>query len=375
MATFVWQHDIFVCRYNVCGVAILPLDQSELREFLSVHNTAWAQVFGQAHRVPGEELCLRVKDIGQHAGVTLRLPSPGLSQEDTLARGHFFGMELRRGLSLHYSDAQEQPYATLSSQPAGLSCMFLLNGEMDITVGGRKFAFNGLHQGGSFSAISVFKTAEVPLERKVHQTQRVRKLILHATPEWLRAEGQDVFWNRQPLEQLIHEPMAAYNGSPTPRQQQIIQEMFNPAVHNAALLPLYLESRVIEILAESLSVLISRNNTQAQHCQLKHHDQVRLQRARDLIAQFDRGPLTVDIIARETGISASGLQKLFRRAEGVSVFEYVRRTRLQQAMLRLQSGQMSVQAVSELAGYKSPENFATAFKRQFGITPREASRS
>ena len=352
----------------------MPLAQPALREFLSVYNTAWAQISAQSRRVRGEELCLRVKDIRQHAGVTLQLPNSELGLEDTLARGHFFRMELRRGLSLHCSDAEEHPYTTISHQPAGLSCMFLLNGEMDIAIGDKKFAFSSHQQGDFVSAISAFKTADVPFEKRVHRTQRVRKLILHAKPEWLQVGGRNTFWNGQQLEQFIKAPMATYGGIPTPRQQQIIQEIFNPVVHTPALLPLYLECRVIEMLAESLSLMMSNNPARTHRYHLSRHDQARLQRARDLIAQIDSGPLSVDIIARETGISASGLQKLFRRAEGVSVFEYVRRTRLQQAMHTLQTGQMSVQAVSELAGYKSPENFATAFKRQFGITPREASR-
>ena len=373
MTTFAWQHDIFVCQHNDCGVVTLPFAQAELREFLRVHNTAWPQISARAGRLRGDELCLRVKDVGQYAGVTLRLPNPASGLEETLARGHFFRMELRRGLSLHCSDAEEHPCTTLSHQPAGLSCIFLLKGEMDITIGGRKFAFTRHQQAGAVSALSVFKTTDVPLERTVHHTQRVRKLILHAKPEWLEAAGRDDFLNRQQCKPLINEPMATHSGIPTPRQQRIIQEIFNPAVHTPSLLPLYLEGRVIEILLESLTLLMSGNINPSQHRQLKQHEQLRLQRARDLIARCEPGPLSVDIIARETGISASGLQKLFRRAEGVSVFEYVRRTRLQQAMHMLQSGQMSVQAVSELAGYKSPENFATAFKRQFGITPREAS--
>ena len=345
----------------------MPLAQPELSEFLELHNTAWRHVVDQSNGRGSKGLCLRVKDIREHPGVTLKLPNPHVDQEETLVSGDFFRMELRRGLSLHYSDALEHPYSVTAQQPAGLSCLFLLKGEMDLQICDRRFSMTSNKQFGSISAVSAFKTADIHLERTVHHTQRVRKIILHATRDWLQADGQQ-------FDQLLNQPIATHCGIPTVRQLQFIEEIFKPTVYPAALLPLYLESRVIEVLAESLSLMMNRTSAQENCHRLSNQDQTRLQRARKLIDDFERGPLTVDIIARETGISASGLQKLFRRVEGVSVFEYVRRTRLRQALRSLQTGNISVQEVSSFAGYKSPENFATAFKRQFGITPRQASR-
>ncbi|MFD1583585.1 helix-turn-helix transcriptional regulator [Microbulbifer halophilus] len=101
-------------------------------------------------------------------------------------------------------------------------------------------------------------------------------------------------------------------------------------------------------------------------------DRTRLQRARTFIEAQAGAPLSVDIIAREAGISASGLQRLFRRTEGVSVFGYLRRVRLERALAALQGDGVTVQRAGEMAGYRNPANFATAFKRQFGVTPREA---
>jgi AraC-like DNA-binding protein len=59
-------------------------------------------------------------------------------------------------------------------------------------------------------------------------------------------------------------------------------------------------------------------------------------------------------------------------SEGRSVFEYIR---LERAFAALRSGEASVQHASDLAGYASPANFATAFRRRFGLTPRDAMKS
>lgn len=103
----------------------------------------------------------------------------------------------------------------------------------------------------------------------------------------------------------------------------------------------------------------------------RRHDRIRLQRAREWIASHLHQPLTVAAIARAAGASPSALQRLFQRVEGQSLFEHVRRLRLEQARLALRSGALSVQEAGAQAGYTSAANFATAFRRQFGCAPRE----
>ena len=94
-----------------------------------------------------------------------------------------------------------------------------------------------------------------------------------------------------------------------------------------------------------------------------------LQRAKDFIAARAAEPLSVETIAREAGISASGLQRLFRVSENRSVFDYVRNARLERAFTALGRGDVTVQEASTIAGYTSAANFATAFRRRFGVVP------
>ena len=55
----------------------------------------------------------------------------------------------------------------------------------------------------------------------------------------------------------------------------------------------------------------------------------------------------------------------------MTVFEYQRGRRLQLAREALEREGASVNEAAWRAGYNSPANFATAFKRHFGITPRQ----
>ncbi len=69
-------------------------------------------------------------------------------------------------------------------------------------------------------------------------------------------------------------------------------------------------------------------------------------------------------------MSPSSLRDKFRLAYGRSVFDYLREVRLAQARQCLRNGQ-SVQQAASQAGYRHPTNFATAFRKRFGISPSD----
>ena len=53
----------------------------------------------------------------------------------------------------------------------------------------------------------------------------------------------------------------------------------------------------------------------------------------------------------------------------------MRNVRLERAFTALGRGEATVQEASAIAGYTSPANFATAFRRRFGIVPTAVRRT
>lgn len=76
-------------------------------------------------------------------------------------------------------------------------------------------------------------------------------------------------------------------------------------------------------------------------------------------------------LAQHLGISLSNLQRRFRGQYGEALGHYIRRYYLGMARDALIRNQATVETAAELAGYTSAPNFATAFRREFGITPRD----
>ena len=64
----------------------------------------------------------------------------------------------------------------------------------------------------------------------------------------------------------------------------------------------------------------------------------------------------------------------FKQAFGMTISAYTRHLRMQRAKELLEGSGLSIVEVALEVGYSHSSNFATAFKRHFGIAPRQARR-
>jgi AraC-like DNA-binding protein len=316
---------------------------------------------------------LLVRDFLQRDGVTLQSPDDRLSPEDILIEGQFIHEELRPGLFLHVSDASEERAFTASSHlPAGLSCIFFLDGAVDMKMGERAFHFEG--NGQSLKGTAIMNARADSFQRSSPGGQRLRHLVVSATPEWLDIDGFQAAAPEAGTANLLRDHLASHRWTVTPRTLELLQQIVMPPQFTPALRKLFFESRAVEIVVEALFAITQAAPQVPTTTVLSRLDRLRLARARDFIAENLAEPLNLPTIARAAGINSSGLQRLFQLSEGASVFDYIRRSRLDTAYHALVSGEMAVAHASALAGYSRPENFATAFRRQFGMTPREAQK-
>lgn len=102
-----------------------------------------------------------------------------------------------------------------------------------------------------------------------------------------------------------------------------------------------------------------------------------LARAKRIIrARLDDADLSLSDIARECGLSLRYLHDLFRD-DGRTVREYLQGERLLLARHMLERAPVGAAAVTDVCmrcGFSNPSQFSTAFRRAFGISPREVLR-
>jgi len=300
-----------------------------------------------------------------------QLVTPSLPPDAAVLHGRFRMLALRSGLSLHSTDAVDvHDLTTQGVTEPGLTVAVFLRGLVDISLGARRFRMAA----GGAPTLFVLSRAEPDLfVRRGARGNWVRKVTVNVPPDWL-SDGQLGTDGR--LRRFGQTHGASASWTPSERQLQLAERMVGPTPYGASLEALYLESHALEIVADSLSHLADLDGGPCPHGGLSGRDRARIRTVCDYLdahsgEETGESPRLEDI-ARLAGMSVSALQRLFHAAHGTSVFEYYRGVRMERARTLLERERVSVTEASYVAGYSNPANFATAFKRRFGLSPKEA---
>lgn len=155
-----------------------------------------------------------------------------------------------------------------------------------------------------------------------------------------------------------------------PHVNTTIHQLFNcPYQH--PLKRLYLESKVLELIAYSVSCLMASKNTHSGPCVLLADDIERVQAARDELVRNLESPPSLLQLARQVGINKNKLNQGFNHLFGTSAFEYLRIHRLERAKILLENRKMNVTEASLEVGYLNQRSFSRAFKTHFGTSPSD----
>jgi len=76
-------------------------------------------------------------------------------------------------------------------------------------------------------------------------------------------------------------------------------------------------------------------------------------------------------IAKQSYFSEFHFHRIFRKAVGTSVMEYVRKRRLSEAAMELAETDEKITNIAFKYQFSSEESFSRAFKKFYGISPRE----
>ncbi len=85
--------------------------------------------------------------------------------------------------------------------------------------------------------------------------------------------------------------------------------------------------------------------------------------------------ISMEVVAKEVGISSFYLQRGFKCMTGYSMSEYMRNRRLYLAALDVISAKEKIIDLSYKYGYDTPESFTKAFSRFHGIAPSQLKRN
>lgn len=310
---------------------------------------------------------IRFLDISaQNRKDGFRVVAPVIQPDDVALRGHYASMELRSGLRLHATDTVDMfDLVTQAQAEPGLTLGVFLTGKARVSLGGHPIRLGG--QASAPHAFALYTGEQDLFERRGLCGQRVRKVNVNIPQGWLEAEDWPAV---RSLSALCGDHRTLRTWTPTPHQLDLAARMIDPAPGMPYLDSLYRESLALEFVGDVLRLWLDADRPEP----VGARDRVRLRRACEFIDAHQDARLPVDQVAKAAGMSVSALQRLFHAAHGTSVLDFARTRRLEQARQALERGDLTVTEVALNAGYGSPANFATAFRRQFGMSPKEVRR-
>ena len=158
--------------------------------------------------------------------------------------------------------------------------------------------------------------------------------------------------------------------SVTPYMEHIFAEVKDFSQYRGGLGYLFLESKVFELLSVYLSEVLELSILSSSYISISKSDRDSITEAKRIIdSQLALAP-SCEELARQVNISTSKLTKGFSSLFGTSVHAYVIDQRLEKAASLLLESNLNVSQVAILVGYSKASNFAAAFKRKYGVNPK-----
>lgn len=306
---------------------------------------------------------------------------PALQLQNHLRHMHV----LRPGLHVHADDMVDtQDFTAVGEIEQGLRIVMLLEGSVDVSYGHRRVVLNSAagersrpgRCGPVPRGLLVSIAESDRFERRARQGCRARRLSIGMGEPWLTQVMAGAAL--PPVDDFVHAHLAMQAWQPSARAIAMAEQLVHTPALSGPFLNLYMESRVLELVSEALACLGSPAASApapapaSAGTRLLPHEYRRI-RALHAFLQTDQAfDLSLDELAHQAGTNANTLQKHFRAVYGTTVFDHLRECRLQRARQALERDGLSVSQAALLAGYSSAANFATAFRKRFGLAPKLA---
>ncbi|MGD9210125.1 MAG: AraC family transcriptional regulator [Desulfobacteraceae bacterium] len=260
-------------------------------------------------------------------------------------------------------------------QPAMIDFGFVLSGQINHQL--YKDSSNKcISMNGGLSGIGYFPGCEGTVV--IPNDQNLRILHIHVSPQRLcRMVGKEIggmplalrliIEGRDNREYLLKSKM-------DPVVQAIVLEVFNGRYYGMPQ-KLYLKGKSMELISLQLGRLMTAKKDIIPNVLLSDNEKKRIRAAYNLLISDLSTPPSLTDLANQFSLSRNKLQSGFRALFGDSVFECLREYKMQKAHLLFNQAEMNVSQVAWKVGYTNVSQFTKAYKKRFGVLPKQYLKS
>jgi len=291
----------------------------------------------------GDGVCDFVRvNAGASLGVVRWRPRPGLSETVTLGQ-HRVKLNFQLSGRAHYADAEGRNAFQVGPMTAGI---------MLHPAGVEKresFGDAGLHAGVIVSCSGEYLESALDVGTVSFPAPLAR---------FLRTGEAEFFYTELPLSLDMAQAVRAL----------LACEL------RGRMRRLHAEAKALDLIGQCFSSLAVGEGLGRARGAVPSRDRERVEALRrHLDAEFMQ-VRSLDALAAELGTSDQRLAACFRQVVGVGVADYLHELRMSYARRLLADTARAITDIAYDMGYEYPGNFSTAFKRHFGLSPRQARR-
>lgn len=275
--------------------------------------------------------------------------------------GLISAVELQEGLGLHTLNATaRQSFEVRGERRPGAVLHCFLEGSTDAELDGKPM---NLGRRANEPVTLVLTSIREPLRfsRSSRPSEYVRKVSIQMSHDWLDRNGLSLPGGEGP------DGVQRLNWQAGQSEIQVLEQLAVTSGFSVPVTRMQAEAMSLGLVARCFGWMSQETGIAA----LTPREKSQLHRVEAFARQ--PGPLpSLQALAAEGGLSLSGLRRLVQAVHGCAPLAHLRRLRLEQARRALEEEGLSLEAAAELAGYGSAANFATAFRRAFGMPPSQA---
>ena len=156
----------------------------------------------------------------------------------------------------------------------------------------------------------------------------------------------------------------------TPVMEQILSETSRFTQYRGGLGYLYLDGKLLELLSIYLSEVLELDILMGKNISMSRTERTAIMEAKQIIdGQLAFAP-SCEELSRMVHLSMSKLTRGFSSFYGMPIHQYIIEQRLAQAAQLLLEGDWNVSEIAAIVGYGKASNFAAAFKKKYGVAPK-----
>jgi len=314
--------------------------------------------------------------ICQSEARPLRWLGPSLEKNDQVLRGAIDFVKIEDGLFVHYSNAEDLHDLKIESRcEPRLNVSLFLEGNVDAHLGSFRIPMprfdRDTRRWVPVATVYTQNRAET-FVRHARKGVRFKKVSISVSQDWLSARLDMSDPEFGAFKEFMANHLAHVNWTPSAHAVTLAEQIIAAPAKSPFQYRFYLAARVFGLLEEAFHNFFE-HRTETPATPGGGQDRQKLQAVEHYLSGQRGHWVTAEELAQETGMSRNSLQRLLSRSYGLSTSRFIRRFMLERARETLERDGATIAEATHIAGYSSPANFSTAFKREFGLSPKQVT--